>query len=435
MAKIKGNVLFTLFLVFVFVGSVVCIHPCTGEINGYTSYNINSDGTITPASAPIHQTGNTYSLIGDIRGSLTVQKSNIVLDGNGHSIVGGSDEGGNGGIKISPPVYPANGLDPVPGISYTSNVTIKNFIITGSSMGVYLSSCSNITVENNTISDTGNGILSLDQFTAGIYIEGGGQNTIKGNILNKNYYGIRLFLTKNNTLLENTVKNSSNPIVLATAGIALFESTSYNKIYHNNFINNSEQVYSIGSNNIWDDGYPSGGNYWSDYQTKYPNAKMIDDSGIGNESYVIVALIKDHYPLMSPFNYSSYQYRTTKPTIELLLPDNQTFTSSNLTFDFSTDKPLSWISYSLDGQQNVTVAGNFTVANVTSGTHSIAFYANDTFGNMATQTVNFTVNQPISTPVNQISAQTIIITATVLVTLIAIGFALFYRRHQKTIVS
>ena len=92
MAKIKGNALFTLFLVFVFVGSVVCIQPSAGEINGYTSYNISSDGTITPATAPIQQTGNTYSFTGDIRGSLTIQKSNTVLDGNGHSIIGGSDE-------------------------------------------------------------------------------------------------------------------------------------------------------------------------------------------------------------------------------------------------------------------------------------------------------------------------------------------------------
>jgi hypothetical protein len=54
--------------------------------------------------------------------------------------------------------------------------------------------------------------------------------------------------------------------------------------------------------NVWDDGYPSGGNYWSDYQTTYPNASEIDSSGIWNTPYVIDANNTDHYPLMGAFS-------------------------------------------------------------------------------------------------------------------------------------
>jgi len=46
---------------------------------------------------------------------------------------------------------------------------------------------------------------------------------------------------------------------------------SNNTFYHNNFVDNSEQVYlpwyGESSTNFWDDGYLSGRNYWSDHVT------------------------------------------------------------------------------------------------------------------------------------------------------------------------
>ena len=44
----------------------------------------------------------------------------------------------------------------------------------------------------------------------------------------------------------------------------VMETSSENLIYRNNFCNNSHQAHDD-SNNLWDNGYPSGGNYWSDY--------------------------------------------------------------------------------------------------------------------------------------------------------------------------
>ncbi len=52
----------------------------------------------------------------------------------------------------------------------------------------------------------------------------------------------------------------------------------------------------------WDNGAKSGGNYWSDYLTKYPNAAQAGSSGFGNTAYVINANNKDNFPLMSPFS-------------------------------------------------------------------------------------------------------------------------------------
>jgi len=78
-------------------------------------------------------------------------------------------------------------------------------------------------------------------------------------------------------------------------------SSCINSIYHNNFFNNRCQVYAFNSYNSWDDGYPSGGNYWSDYEERYPNATEIDDSGIWNAPYVIDESNQDNYPFIPEF--------------------------------------------------------------------------------------------------------------------------------------
>jgi hypothetical protein len=47
---------------------------------------------------------------------------------------------------------------------------------------------------------------------------------------------------------------------------------------------------------VWDDGYPSGGNFWSDY-----NGTDINKDGVGDTPYIIGADNIDHYPLMTPY--------------------------------------------------------------------------------------------------------------------------------------
>jgi parallel beta-helix repeat protein len=96
---------------------------------------------------------------------------------------------------------------------------------------------------------------------------------------------------------------AGNSIANSKCGICLNQSLN-NVIYHNNFINNTIQANPTSTvAHIWDDGYPSGGNYWSDY-----NGTDSDHDGIGDTPYFINAGNQDNYPLMGTFSDHSVNW-------------------------------------------------------------------------------------------------------------------------------
>jgi parallel beta-helix repeat protein len=152
--------------------------------------------------------------------------------------------------------------------------------------GIYLYGCSNNTFVGNTVTNSAWDGISLSVFSS--------NNTFVGNMVTNNAEnGISLYGCSNNTFVGNTVTNNTRN------GISLYGSSN-NTFYHNNFIGNTHQVYASSDSldNMWDDGHPSGGNYWSDYEEKYPDADELDGSGIWNTQYDINANNTDNYPLM-----------------------------------------------------------------------------------------------------------------------------------------
>jgi len=214
---------------------------------------IRADGSVE-GTDKIQRDGNVYAFTGDISidsgdCGIEVDRDNIVIDGAGFALQGTA-------------AYISRGID----LSSRSNVTVKNMEIRNFMDGIYLVPSSNNTITGNYITaNTDSGI-----WTAGV------SNNITGNHIANNNIGI------------------------------LFEG-SHDLIYHNNFINNTKQVEDMcwtnpwlpSSANILDDGYPSGGNYWSDYEGRYPNATELDDSGIWNTQYIIDENNQDNYPLMN----------------------------------------------------------------------------------------------------------------------------------------
>ena len=72
-------------------------------------------------------------------------------------------------------------------------------------------------------------------------------------------------------------------------------------------------------------------------------------------------------------------------------PQNSTFTAKD-TLIFKANKEVTSMSYSLDGQDNVTFAGNLTLSQLSLGEHNVTVFATDTFGNIgASEVVTFTL--------------------------------------------
>lgn len=99
-------------------------------------------------------------------------------------------------------------------------------------------------------------------------------NTITGNIITNNYDGIYLYRSPDNQIYENTITNNEY-------GIHLLTWSTSNILHHNNLINNTWNAADE-NHNQWDMGYPSGGNYWSDY-----DGIDADGDGIGDTPYDI----------------------------------------------------------------------------------------------------------------------------------------------------
>ena len=198
------------------------------------------------------------------------------------------------------------------------NVVLSNVISNNGHTGIYPTSRSaNNTFAGNVISNNKWGIQVIGSdkncFSEnevflndeiGIYLSGSRKNILLRNNLSRNYDGISLWDSSNNTICQNNISYSQYGIVLANSSISYF--CTNNTIYHNNFINNTKSAHPVSDfpplRNIWDDGYPSGGNYWSDYEERYPNATEIDDSGIWDTPYVIDENNQDNYPLVEPWS-------------------------------------------------------------------------------------------------------------------------------------
>lgn len=93
----------------------------------------------------------------------------------------------------------------------------------------------------------------------------------------------------------------------------------------------------------------------------------------------------------------------TQPVISDFTAENKTYSSANLSFNFTVDKALSSTSYCLDnktkpisGWWNTPTAArtfNFTLRGLADGSHTLVAYAEDTFGNTgASECIHFVVD-------------------------------------------
>jgi parallel beta-helix repeat protein len=178
-------------------------------------------------------------------------------------------------------------------IGWSHHCVIRNNRLhNNTASSVVLDTASHCTVLNNKISYSGHGGITL--LGLGTYY-----NDLLNNTVQFCGTGIDLGACARYTKISGNVF-SGNDYGLRIGHNLGYESYG-NTVFHNDFIRNGHRAVDnatgISVPNVWDDGYPSGGNYWSDY-----TGQDVDRDGIGDVPYKIAGTAgsQDRYPLMKP---------------------------------------------------------------------------------------------------------------------------------------
>jgi len=340
---------------------------------GGTIY-IRSDGLVFPSNAPIQREGNIYTLTDNINDSIVIQRNDIVVDGAGIYTLKGLGGYDSTGLELNErhnvTVKNFKGIEAFGyGIllNRSSNIIIcENTITSNNRGGIYLSEAQNSSIYGNNMTLNMNYDVKLYQssnneihgnnprrilleyssnnnsvYENNILVSGqegiglvwsADHNKIYGNCIMGGLYGIHAFYASSQRIWENNITNtiyglhfsdSSNNIIskntVRNTTTAIFlDSSSENTIFNNNFLNFQNDAFVSDSHlNLWDIGYPMGGNYWSNY-----TGVDLDLDGIGDSPHVLDAENGDNYPLMGMFY--SYDIFWIDPGFTVNLVSNST---------------------------------------------------------------------------------------------------------------
>lgn len=234
---------------------------------------INTDGSATGTSN-IQRNGSVYTLTGNISGGIQVQKSNIIIDGAGYTIEGSGD---GRGIDL----YTGRGQNSSP----IFDVTVKNMGIINFGHGIDSANSYNNSFVDNYVADCSVGVWLLASSENGF---------------------------ANNTITLNTIQNNIEGIHLDYSGKNVV-------ITENNLINNGINVYVFLSQQPNVDR-----NYWSDYTTKYQNAKEVGNTGVWDTPYEYSEGTVDNNPLTKPIGISLENNSESDGT-EAAIPSTEPF--------------------------------------------------------------------------------------------------------------
>ena len=251
-----------------------------------------------------------------------------------------------------------------------------NLSVERSSTGLYLAQATNLTIRDSSFSNN----------SIGVRIQETTNSSLEGIRAWRNGEGIVLSLSsRNNSILRSSIYLNS------VVGIDIRESFN-NRIWGNEIYSNGVEALDDGDTNVWDGGYPAGGNLWGSYSGNDtyngPLQNLIGPDSIGDTPHWIDNNSMDRYPRFTPGP-------NLPPLIDLLAPGNNTlFRPGTGVWLRLRDQDLSGGEYAVDGGSPVPFAET-TIVDTTSwsdGAHTVSVAAWDVAGNRSSKRFDFRVD-------------------------------------------
>jgi len=212
------------------------------------------------------------------------------------------------------------------------NLTIQNTTENFAASGISLASVKGVEMADCIVTNCGSGLALTNS----------SENRITRNSITRNKsFGVYLHANSSfNNFWDNNL--TANPTGINIADT----SCQHNAIYHNNFVLDTNPQIGSGVSTTWDDGYPSGGNYWDDHVNEDlmhgVGQNLTGGDGIADASYLGL----DKYPLAEPV-YTFYMYGRNQSDYYALISSNSTV--CNFDFDPSVGSFLTFEAAGSDG--------------------------------------------------------------------------------------
>ena len=397
----------------------------TNGINMTGRSNVTVENTIVIGFTNGMLLSTSSSGLGGLSGYNTIDGNNLTSNENGIVLAAsnGSDIFSNdiseGGFGISVSDFSMN--NSIDGNDLMGNAlgmffndSYNNYVygnnVPSAYQGVWLDGSSNNTLALNNVSayDYGNGITLVDSSNYDAIVGNEVTNcdqglslrsfssfgSIVGNDIEGNFRGLEFSDSSNDTIARNTisdngwfnfrlVRGSGNLVyenTIAGNGFSIWLASSLNNSFYHNFIGSMAVILSSTYGNAWDDGYPSGGNYWvgSNATDRFsgPYQNITGSDGICDSPVVLDANDVDNYPLAAPF----YSFNATSGQ-QVQIESNSTlsnfhYNSTAILFDMTGENGT-------DGFCRISIPsdvmnGPFAVfVNGTQVTYTLNPYSND----------------------------------------------------------
>ncbi|MCJ2563308.1 MAG: right-handed parallel beta-helix repeat-containing protein, partial [Candidatus Thermoplasmatota archaeon] len=218
----------------------------------------------------------------------------VVIHGSENNVMSGNNFVGSGVVGSPGDGNKASRFNTIEGNTFQSG-------------GIYLAASHNYTIRGNRligfgISGGGDGHIIEDNYlegTGGISLRTS-NSTIRGNVFFDNEFAVSLHFSENNEICGNWIENSRM--------YAIYVNCTGCRVWNNSFIANpllfgSSQGMDENGLSYWNESYPTGGNYWSNFaghdQFRGPAQNFPGSDGIGDIPYPIYDTTYDYYPLVN----------------------------------------------------------------------------------------------------------------------------------------